>query len=54
MIARHFMLAATAAVAFTAPLAAQTKPVYGSWGYDTSAMDRLGEAGRRLLVLCER
>jgi putative endopeptidase len=45
MISLRFLLAASATVALAAPALAQTKPVYGSWGYQPSAMDRSVKPG---------
>jgi putative endopeptidase len=39
MKARTFLLVAGAALAIASPAASATRPVYGDWGYDASAMD---------------
>ena len=45
MIIRRFLFAATATVALAWPVLSQTKPAYGSWGYDPAAMDRAVRPG---------
>jgi putative endopeptidase len=45
MIGRHFLLAAVATIALSAPLLAKEKPVYGDWGYNPTAMDRTTKPG---------
>ena len=45
MSGRHFLLAAAATMALSAPLLAQAKPVYGDWGYNSAAMDRAVKPG---------
>ena len=45
MNARRVLLAAAAVVAICGPALSQTKPTYGSWGYDPAAMDAAVKPG---------
>ena len=45
MILRHFLLAASTTFALAAPAFSQNKALYGSWGYQPGAMDRLVKPG---------
>jgi putative endopeptidase len=45
MSVRVFLLAAAATIALGTTAVSQTRPVYGSWGYDAAAMDRAVKPG---------
>ena len=45
MILRCFLLAASTTSVLAAPVFSQTKPAYGSWGYQPAAMDRSVKPG---------
>ena len=45
MILRCFLLAASTTLVLAAPVFSQTKPAYGSWGYQPAAMDRSVKPG---------